>query len=259
MIKTERFCYRAGSKMILDNVSITVPDGAITVLIGNNGSGKTTLVRSLAAYHEHSRFISGEASVDGIPLCSTSPRELSSHVALLPQTLPAPEMTVLELVSLGRAASRSPFARESACDRDKIAEILAVLGLSELQNAPLPRLSGGERQSAYFAMLLAKDSANLILDEPTSALDSHNRTRIFSHLREMRRQGRAILTVLHDLTAASQLADKILVMDEGRIVFDGAPAELAESGIPEALFGLTATVAEYGGIRHRVYVSAEEK
>lgn len=254
MIKTEGLCYRVGARRILDNVSITVPDGAVTVLVGNNGSGKTTLVRSLAAYHEHSRFISGEPSVDGIPLRSISPRELSSRIALMPQTLPTPDMTVLELLSLGRASTRSPFSRESACDRERIAEVLSLLGLSDLRDATLAQLSGGERQSAFLAMLLAKDSKNLILDEPTSALDSRNRSRLFSFLREMRGQGRAILTVLHDLTAAAQIADKIIVMDKGSVLLDGNPDELLASGIPEELFGLTSVRAERDGKSISLYL-----
>ena len=171
MIEIKELCYIANNKKILDSVVMTAQNRAITVIVGNNGSGKTTLLRSIASYHEHKQATEGRILVDGIEISELSPIALSSRISLLPQTLPSPKMTVRELVSLGRASLRSPFSRASAEDRLCIDRVISDMGLAELADSQLSQLSGGERQAAYFAMVLAKDTANVILDEPTSALD----------------------------------------------------------------------------------------
>lgn len=254
MLEVKNLTYRVGSREILDGVSLTARDGEITLLVGNNGSGKTTLLRAVTAYHENRAHISGNISIDGESAALLTPRIIASRIALMPQTLPIPKMTVRELVALGRSADRSPFSRETEEDRKAIEEAIAALELSDFADTPLAHLSGGERQSAYLSLLLAKGAKNLILDEPASALDSKNRRRLFSFLREMRDEGRTVLTVLHDLTEASELADRIVVLDKRRVAFDGAPSELRKSDIPEVLFGLQAVTTVRDGKEVTVYL-----
>ena len=254
MIECKELSYTVGKKQILSNVSITVPDGRITVIIGNNGSGKTTLIRAVTAYHERRKAITGSVLADGEPLDALTPREASRRMALLPQTLPTTRMTVRELVSLSTASLRSPFSHVGEKERATIENAIASVGLSALADAPIERLSGGERQSAYFAMILARGAQNILLDEPTSALDSRARTRLFRFLRKMRDEGRAILTVLHDLTDASEIADRIIALDGGRVVFDGTPEALAASDIPCKLFGVISQRAEASGKKMTIYL-----
>ena len=254
MIECRDITCKAGKKRLLENVNITVQDGSITVLVGNNGSGKTTLVRAITAYHERRRDISGTINVDGDYCDTLTPRAISRRIALLPQTLPISKITVRELVSLARASMHSPFSRLSEEERIIVNEAIADTRLTALADCPVERLSGGERQSAYLAMLLAKDAPNILLDEPTSALDSRARTRLFDFLLRMRKQGRAILAVLHDLTDATEIADRIVALDSGRVVFDGTPDELKRSDIPMALFGVIPCEAERDGKKITVYL-----
>ncbi len=254
MLECKNLTYRAGSATILDGVSLVARDGEITVVVGNNGSGKTTLIRSFSTYHEHKPHVFGEMLVDSLAVPTLSPRELARRISLLPQSLGRPAITTEELVMLGRASLRSPFSHTTEEDRRAVALAIEELGLSSLAIRPLPNLSGGELQSAYFAMLLAKNAKNLMLDEPTSSLDSVRRALVFSFLRGMRERGSAVLLVLHDLTDAVRIADKIAVMDKGRIIFDGTPSELEHSGIPERIFGLSAAKAEMEGALTTVYL-----
>ena len=244
MLECKNVTYSVRNEKILKDVTLKAENGKITVLLGNNGSGKTTLLRAIGAYHECRAMIAGEIFVDSISATELSVREYSSHVALLPQTLPTPPMTVRELVTLARREARSPFSRLSAEDLSIVSAAIDRLGLAGLADKPLSRLSGGERQSAYLAMLIAKGAPNVMLDEPTASLDSKHRASLFNLLYEMREEGRAVLTVLHDLTDACEIADRIIVLECGELVFDGTPREFAESGIPERVFGLSAHTLE---------------
>ena len=259
MIEIKNLTYTVGGKTILDSVSLTAQSGAVTVLVGNNGSGKTTLLRSVAAYHHNRRYLTGIISVDGVDSSAISPERLASRISLLPQTLPAPKMTVRELVSLGRASLRSPFAKTSREDGDRIDRAIAEMGITRLANSPLPEISGGERQAAYFAMILARNTDCVLLDEPTSALDSSNRALLFSFIDKMRREGRTVLVVLHDLTDATSIADMITVLDKGRVSFSGTSSELRGSDVPRRLFGLAPCMAMTDDGERSVYLPCEAK
>jgi len=254
MLDIKNLTYTVGKKKILDSVSLTAQSGAITVLVGNNGSGKTTLLRSVAAYHHHRRRITGVVSLDGRDASTLSPADLASRVSLLPQAHPAPNMTVRELVSLGRASLRSSFSRESGEDRLLTDRAIADMGISHLSDSPLAQVSGGERQAAYFAMILARNADCVLLDEPTSALDSSNRALLFSFPDKMRREGRTVLAVLHDLTDATSIADSITVLDKGGVSFSGTPSELRDSDVPRRIFGLRPCPTDIGDGERVVYL-----
>ena len=253
MLECKELSYKVSGREILHKVSLTARDGEITVLVGNNGSGKTTLIRSITAPHGLKRQIEGKILVDGADTRLYTPRSLAMRVALLPQTLPTPKMTVEELVTLGTEALCSPFSRISEESRRRVKEEIASLGLERLAGVSLDRLSGGERQSAYFAMLLSKRAKNLILDEPDSNLDAKNRARLFSFLSKMKASGHAILTVLHDITDAVAIADRIVVLDSGSVIFSGTPSEFERSDIPRDVFSLISHRIDLGGDSVTVY------
>ena len=133
---------------------------------------------------------------------------------------------------------RSPFSRLSDEQKRRVGSAIDAVGLSRLAESSVSRLSGGERQLAYIAMMMAKGAQNLILDEPTSALDSVNRGAVFAFLRKMREEGRAVIVVLQDMNDARAMADRIIVIDKGGIAFDGTPRQLEASDIPSGHFGL---------------------
>lgn len=247
MIECKNLSYKVNGKSILDSVTLTAKDGEITVLLGKNGSGKTTLVRAITAPGEHRSHIDGDITVSDEDALAITPRALSAHISLLPQTLPMPRFSVRELVTLAVLSDSSPFSRPAEEQKRIVGDAIDSVGLTPLADAPLSELSGGERQLAYIAMMMAKGTQNLVLDEPTAALDAVNRGEVFSFLRKMRNEGRAILAVLQDINEAVAIADRIAVLDKGSIIFDGTPKEFGESEIPKLCFGLIPCEVRRGG------------
>ena len=246
MIECKNLSYRINRKTIVDAATLSARDGEITVILGKNGSGKTTLIRAITAPAEHRRHIEGIVELSGEDAMSLSSRDLASHISLMPQSLPAIRCSVTELVSLALLADRSPFSRLGDEQRRTVSEAIASVGLEQLADSSVSTLSGGERQLAYIAMMMAKGTQNLVLDEPTSALDSLNREAVLAFLRKMKTEGRAVLTVLQDINDAVAIADRIVVMDGGRIIFDGTPDALEKSDVPSAHFGLLPCRVERG-------------
>lgn len=255
MIECKSLTYRIGRRTILDGISLSARDGEITVILGKNGSGKTTLLRAITAPTEHRRNIDGTLLVSGDDAALMPPGILASRVSLLPQTLPIVACSVTELVSFAMLSDVSPFSHLSDEQRRTVSAAIDSVGLAPLADTPVSKLSGGERQLAYIAMMMARGADNLILDEPTASLDSRNRELLFAFLRRMRAEGRALLTVLHDINDAVAIADRIVILDLGRVIFDGTPSELHASGLPRTHFGLTPCMVERDGRTFTAYFS----
>ena len=253
MIEFINLSYRVNGKRILSGITASAKDGEITVILGKNGSGKTTLVRAISAPCEHRRYIEGEILVSGENALALSPRALSSRISLLPQLLPTVMTTVTDLVSLAMMTDRSPFSRLGEDQKRRVRTAIDTVGLSHLADSPIARLSGGERQLAYIAMMMAKGAENLILDEPTSALDPVNRGAVLEFLRRMREEGRAVIVVLQDMNDAIAIADRVIVIDKGGVTFDGTPQQLESSDIPSRHFGLVPCRVEKDGESFTAY------
>ncbi len=224
-IVVENLVVRYGAKRrpAVDGVSATLAvPGAVTVLIGPNASGKSTLVRAVA---QAVRIERGVITIGADDARRLSARALASHLAFAPQETPVPfAFTVSELIGLGATAIVS---RETNDADERIARAVDALDLSDLLTRNLLTLSGGERQRAAVARALAQDAPYLLLDEPTAHLDPGHQTRLLAALRnEARTNNKAVLVVLHDLSLAGQWADRLLLLDQGRLVAHGAPAEV---------------------------------
>ena len=238
MIECRNLSYKISGKTIVDSATLSARDGEITVILGKNGSGKTTLIRAITAPAEHRKHIDGEVRLSGEDALSLTSRELASRISLVPQILPGIRCSVTDLVSLALLADRSPFSRLDDQGRRAVSDAIASVGLEPLADSSVASLSGGERQLAYIAMMMAKGAQNLVLDEPTSALDSLNREAVLAFLRKMKAKGRAVLAVLQDINDAVAIADRIVVIDRGRVIFDGTPEMLEKSDVPTDHFGL---------------------
>jgi iron complex transport system ATP-binding protein len=213
-----------GGNVVVDDVSLDVERGEWVALIGPNGAGKTTLVRAIARLVD----FSGVIELRGRATRRLRRAELARELAVVPQE-PAipPWMTVSEYVLLGRTPHLGPLAKEGRHDREAAGRALARLDLLELRDRRLDTLSGGERQRAVVARALAQEASIVLLDEPTTALDIGHQQHALDLLDELRGDtDLTLVTAMHDLTLAAQYADRVVLLDGGRVVADGTPAEV---------------------------------
>ena len=221
-----------GGRAVVDDVSASVDRGEWVALIGPNGAGKTTLLRAIAGLLPHA----GRVSLLGRDAAALERRERARLLAVVPQEPQTPPwLTVAEYALMGRTPHLGPLAREGAADRDAAARALDRLGLEPFAERALGTLSGGERQRVVVARALAQEAPIVLLDEPTAALDIGHQQQALELLDALRSaDGLTLVAAMHDLTLAAQYADRVLLLAEGQIVADGAPADvLTESALAE--------------------------
>jgi iron complex transport system ATP-binding protein len=208
----------------LAGVSLEVPRGGWTTLIGPTGAGKSTLLRAVAGLVAYD----GSIAVGGDDLHAAAAHRRARALASVPQTpLLPPDMTVGEYVLLGRTAHLGLLGRPGPADRQAAAEAAERLDLALLASRRLDALSGGERQRAVLARAIAQDAPVLLLDEPTAALDVGRQQEVLELVGELRAErGLTVLGAMHDLTLAGQYADRLALLDGGRLVAEGRPAEV---------------------------------
>lgn len=228
---------RYGARTIVPSLSVDIPDGALTAIIGPNGCGKSTLLRALGRLltpHE------GTVMLDQSPLSTQSPRRVAQRLGILPQSPRTPEaITVEALVARGRHPHRGVFAPWREEDEAAVQQAMALTGVDALARQPVETLSGGQRQRAWIAMVLAQRTDILLLDEPTTWLDIAHQIDILNLLSTLTREhGRTLVTVLHDLNQACRYADHLLVMHDGALVAQGAPADIMTPALVEKVFSL---------------------
>ncbi len=230
-------------RCVLDKLDLVVPTGDVTVIVGANGCGKSTLLRGLGRLLRPSE---GQVLVDGEDVRTLPTRALARRIGLLPQQPVAPEgITVRDLVGRGRYPHQGWFARWTVQDDLVVAEALEATSTVELAERPVDELSGGQRQRVWIAMALAQRPEVLLLDEPTTYLDIAHQVEVLDLLRRLNRgTGTTVVMVLHDLNLAARYADHLVVMGEGRILREGAPADCLTVDVVREAFGLEAVVVE---------------
>jgi len=234
-----------GGRAVVDRVAATVASGEWLALIGPNGAGKTSLLRAIARLVPYS----GSIALEGRSTSSLSRTELSRLLAVVPQEPSTPPwMTVSEYVLLGRTPYLGPLGKESARDRDAARRALSRLDLLEYGARRLGTLSGGEKQRVVVARALAQDARIVLLDEPTAALDIGHQQQALELLDSLRAEsGLTLVAAMHDLTLAAQYADRMLLLDGGRVVLEGAPAEVLTEAALAAHYGATIDVVAVDG------------
>lgn len=235
MLDIQRLSVKRASATVLEDLTLSLPKGSITALIGKNGSGKSTLLSAIGGTCE----ASGEMLLDGFSIPSLSPRERARHVSLLPQLLAAPHMTVRELVLLGRHPHRTAFSRLGGEDAIAVAGAIRDADISHLADRYLDEISGGELQRAYLGMILSQDAPLWLLDEPTSHMDLSVAARFMGLLVKLTREkGNTILVAIHDLNSALRYADHIALLDDGHIAFFGTTEECLATDAIERTFSV---------------------
>ncbi len=229
-----------GGCAVVSNVDETLAAGEWLCLIGPNGAGKSSLLRAIAGLVESS----GEVQLGGHILGTLSSRQLARQVAFVPQEPVLPDdMPVSDYVMLGRNPHISTFGRESARDRQVVADLIGELSLSVYARRPLGTLSGGERQRVVIARALAQEAPVLLLDEPTSALDLGHQQHALELVDQLRHSRNLIVvSAMHDLTLAGLYSDRLLLLHQGVGVARGTAREVLRSETLAEFYGVSARV-----------------
>lgn len=244
MLSLSDIAVTLGHATLLDGVTLEVVRGTVTAIVGPNGAGKSTLLSVLSGERTPTR---GTALLNGQPLASIPPDVLARRRGVLPQeALLAFGFTGREVALLGR----TPHTTSRAEDERAALRALDAADVAHLAERRYPTCSGGEKQRLHLARVLAQlDSdaaAVLLLDEPTAALDLAHQHRVLATARRLAvERGLAVVAVLHDLNLAAQYADRVAVLDRGRIAAEGTPAEVLRPGTVRAVFGIDVLVLEH--------------
>lgn len=226
---------------IIEQLSLSIATGEITTLVGPNGCGKSTLLRGLARLLKPQ---TGEVLLDGKAIHAMPTKELAKQLGILPQGPTAPEgLTVYELVAQGRYPHQGFFQQWSVEDEEATREAIAITNMANFADRPLDTLSGGQRQRAWIAMTLAQNTPILLLDEPTTYLDIGYQLEVMELIERLNREREmTILLVLHDLNQAARYSDRMIVLREGDIFADGAPADVLTQPLLAEVFNVHAKI-----------------
>ncbi len=229
--------YPGMDEMVLREVSFTVKDERVVAILGPNGSGKTTLMRLLLGFDEP---VKGEIRVLGRAPVNYDRREYAKIVSWVPQepSIPYP-FTILEYVLLGRTPHVGYLSAPSESDLERALSVLELLGLRELANRPITKLSGGQRRLAVIARALAQEPRILFLDEPTSHLDLGNKHLVLRILRKLAYEENILVVyTTHDPWEALSLSDRVLVLYNGRVLAYQKPGLVVTREFLEKIYGI---------------------
>ena len=220
---------------VLKGIDLLCPSGQITAIVGKNGCGKSTLLKTLTNILP---IIKGEIKINGIDISSYSRNSIAQTISFLPQSRNVPEITAERMVLHGRFPYLSyPYSYRTE-DRRIARDSMERLGIWNLRDMPLSSLSGGMRQKVYIAMALAQGTSVVLMDEPTTFLDISHQYQIMDQARELADEGKTVVMVLHDLSQALRAADDVIVLQQGKVVGNGAPETVFQSGILNQIFGV---------------------
>jgi iron complex transport system ATP-binding protein len=234
MIRIENVSLQHGQAQILHDISLTIPKGGLTALVGSNGAGKSSLLSLIARLQP---LQAGKISIDGFPVDTTPNRDLARILAILRQdSIVTSRLRVRELVGFGRF----PHGRGRLTQEDHriIDQSLQQFDLTGLADRFIDTLSGGQRQRALVAMAFAQGTDYLLLDEPLNNLDMYFARELMRSLRRTADEnGKTVIIVLHDINQAGAYADRIVAMKGGQIAADGTPSDLLTPETLNVIFG----------------------
>ena len=238
IIKAQNICVSINDKEIVHNLSLEIPEGKVTAIIGPNGCGKSTTLKALSRILPYK----GSITFKGSEMSALSQREFAKSLAILTQSPQAPsDLTVNDLVEMGRFPHRGFLGRGGKDDKEHVEWALAQTGVTAMRNRLLNTLSGGERQRAWIAMALAQRPEVLLLDEPTTYLDICHQLEIMQLIGRLNQElGLTVVMVVHDLNHAIMYADHVVVVKAGKLVTSGAPREIITAELLAEVFKVKA-------------------
>lgn len=222
-----------GKAVKLHSIECRIPTGTIVSVVGPNGSGKSTLLKTMLGLLTMHR---GQVYIDGREVSLFKKDHLARKVAFLPQNRNIPIITVERMILHGRFPYLAYPRRYLETDYELVERALNHYGLMELRHRYLQELSGGERQRVYLAMAFVQDSEYYMFDEPTTYLDIAHQFEFLDQIRQFKKWGKTCVVVLHDLVSALKIADQILVLEEGKLVFQGDQNKLLDERVLERVF-----------------------
>lgn len=240
MLAAKKISFVRDKKSLIDQVSIALDKGDFHVVLGPNGAGKSTLLKLLSGELTAS---AGDIMLDGKAIKHYSLKALSKKRAVLPQlTKFIFPMTVYEVCALGR----TPYMGTTlnAEDKQKIDEALALCDLQHYAQQDYSKLSGGEQQRVQIARILCQNTELLLLDEPFSALDIRHQIQVMELLEKLRSEGKIILCIMHDINLALRYATELSFLKEGKIIFQGKPAEANQPVLYEQVYDVNVVVSQ---------------
>jgi iron complex transport system ATP-binding protein len=228
-------------RTVVDGLTLRVPAGRVTAVVGANACGKSTLLRGLARVL---RPESGAVLLDGRSIHERPTKEVAALLGLLPQSPVAPEgITVADLVGRGRYPHQGWFRRWAAQDEQAVATALAATGTAELADRSVDELSGGQRQRVWIAMALAQQTDLLLLDEPTTFLDVAHQVEVLDLLTDLNHaRGTTVVLVLHELNLAARYADHLVALRAGQVVAAGPPGAVVTEQLVSEVFDMDCRV-----------------
>ena len=250
MISTKQVEKSYGSKRVVQDVSVELPENKIIAFIGSNGAGKSTLISII------SRTImknDGFVYIDGKELDEWKTQKLAQKLSILKQTNHLNiRLTVRELIEFGRFPySKGRLTRE---DKEKVDQAVAYMELGELEDRYLDELSGGQRQMAFIAMVIAQDTDYIFLDEPLNNLDMRHSVQIMKVLRRLvDEMGKTVMVVIHDINFVSCYADHIVAMKDGKVVHQGERDKIIQPEVLKKIYGMNIQVQQVDGKRICLY------
>ncbi len=241
MIRVNNILKKYSDKIILENINLELPKNKITAFIGSNGAGKSTLISIISRTLAKD---SGEVFIDEKELKNWNTTELSKRLSILKQSNHLNiKLTVRELINFGRFPhSKGKLTKE---DVKKVDEAIEYMDLSDLENRYIDELSGGQRQMAYIAMIIAQDTDYIFLDEPLNNLDMKHSVQIMKILRNLiDEHGKTIMIVIHDINFVSCYSDYIVALKNGKIIKQGNTEDIIQSKVLNTIYGMDMCIHE---------------
>jgi iron complex transport system ATP-binding protein len=235
--------YPTSEGLVLQALDLSVAEGEVVALVGPNGSGKSTLLRALGRILKPK---GGVVTLEGRSLAEWPTREVAQRLALLPQgpTL-SNDLTVAELVWMGRSPHQGWLGLPNPGDKDAVEWAARETSITPLLQRNVSSLSGGERQRVWLAMALAQQPRLLLLDEPTTFLDLSHQLELLELVRYLNAEhGLTVVMVLHDLNQAARYAQRVVVLNDGAVYGEGAPADVLTPETLREVFGIEAEVMD---------------
>ncbi|MEM5026704.1 iron-enterobactin ABC transporter ATP-binding protein [Enterobacter roggenkampii] len=242
-LRGEHLTLGYGKKIVARDLSVAIPDGHFTAIIGPNGCGKSTLLRTLSRLMTP---VEGSVLLDGEQIQRFASKEVARRIGLLAQNATTPgDITVQELVSRGRYPHQTLFTRWRKEDDEAVSRAMQATGITDLAQQSVDTLSGGQRQRAWIAMVLAQETSIMLLDEPTTWLDISHQIDLLELLSELNRtQGYTLAAVLHDLNQACRYATHLIALRDGEIVAQGAPKEIVTPELIARIYGMRCMIID---------------